>query len=46
MRFYVEWNFEDTRWGRKPMNIKFFANKDDAEAWAINYADAIIGWMC
>ena len=45
MRYYVEWNFEMTRWGLKPMNIKFFATKEEAKTWAHDYADAKIGWM-
>lgn len=38
--FTVEFNYIDTEWGRKLMNIAGFMTREDAEDFAKDYADA------
>ena len=41
-RFEVEYNFVDTEWGRRPMNMRGFDTREEAEAFAATMEDANI----
>ena len=42
VRYWVEYNFVDTKWGRRPMNIKVCDTDAEAEEFAKTVEDAEI----
>ena len=38
-RFEVEFDFVDTKWGRRPMQMRGFEKREDAEAFAATQPD-------
>lgn len=46
MEWYVEFNFEMTKWGMKPMEMRFFPTELEADEFAKNETtDGKVNWM-
>jgi len=46
MEFYVEFNFKQTKWGLKPMEMRFFPTEQEAvEFVRTQTTDGKLGWM-
>ena len=43
-RFYVEYDFTESEYGRRPDMIRFFETSEEAEAFAATTADGQVGW--
>ena len=42
-RFYVEYDFTESKFGRRPNMIRFFDTREEAEAFAATTADGQVG---
>ena len=42
-RFYVEYDFAESKYGRRPNMIRFFDTRKEAEAFAATTSDGQVG---